>query len=355
MNAPGSNPTPNRFSLPSALALIVGAALLLPSLGQMSGQPQQSASAGAASGTPQPGPVHALKVTVLSTMLTDAAGVGEWGFSALVEVAGKRLLFDAGGRPDTVLNNARELGIDLSGVEDAILSHHHWDHVTGLVTLRRELSKANPNALCRAHVGRGIFLERLIPPGAMASGRMSMAEVKSGYEALGGKFIEYAEPKELFAGVWLTGPVPRPYPEKNYPAGIHLRDPSGKLLEDNIPEDQSLVLDTAKGLVVLTGCGHAGLINILTYARQTVRPDTPVYAALGGFHLFAAKADALAWTADKLKGFGVAQILGAHCTGIEPVYYFRERLGLERKACVVGAVGASFDLAQGIHPGNIAQ
>jgi 7,8-dihydropterin-6-yl-methyl-4-(beta-D-ribofuranosyl)aminobenzene 5'-phosphate synthase len=355
MNAPGSNPKPNRFSLPSALALIVGSALLWLSLGQMSGQPEQGASAGAASVTPVAGPVHALKVTVLSTMLTDAAGVGEWGFSALVEAEGKRLLFDTGGRPDTVLNNARELGIDLSGVEDVILSHNHWDHVTGLVTLRRELSKANPNALCRAHVGRGIFLERLIPPGAMGSGKMTMAEVKSGYEALGGKFIEYAEPKELFPGVWLTGPVPRPYPEKNYPAGIHLRDPSGKLLEDNVPEDQSLVLDTAEGLVVLTGCGHAGLINILTYARQTARPATPVYAALGGFHLFAAKADTLAWTADKLKGFGVAQILGAHCTGIEPVYYFRERLGLERKACVVGAVGASFDLAQGIHAGNIAQ
>jgi len=123
---------------------------------------------------------------------------------------------------------------------------------------------------------------------------------------------------------------------------------------DNIPEDQSLVLDTDKGLVVLTGCGHAGLVNILT-ARQTVRPGAQVYAALGGFHLFAAKANRLSWTADKLKEFGVAQIMGAHCTGIEPVYYFRERLGLEPKACVVGAVGSSFELAKGINAGNIAQ
>ena len=107
--------------------------------------------------------------------------------------------------------------------------------------------------------------------------------------------------------------------------------------------------------VILTGCGHAGLINILTYARETVRPAAQVYAALGGFHLFAAKADTLAWTADKLKGFGVAQILGAHCTGIEPVYYFPERPGLDRKTCVVGAVGASFNLAKGIYAGNIAQ
>ena len=60
---------------------------------------------------------------------------------------------------------------------------------------------------------------------------MTMAEVKSGYEALGGRFIEYEEPKELFPNVWLTGPVPRPFPEKNWSPGVHLRDPSGKIIE----------------------------------------------------------------------------------------------------------------------------
>jgi 7,8-dihydropterin-6-yl-methyl-4-(beta-D-ribofuranosyl)aminobenzene 5'-phosphate synthase len=233
---------------------------------------------------------------------------------------------------------------------------YHWDHVTGLVvTLRRELAKANPNALCRAHVGRGIFWERLIPPAMRLPGRgdfsMTMAKVKKGYEALGENFIEYEEPKELFPGMWLTGPVPRPFPEKNWSPGVHLRDPSGKIIEDNIPEDQSLVLDTNKGLVNLTGCGHAGLINILTYARQTVRPPAQVYATLGGFHLFAAKADALAWTAEKLKEFGVAQILGAHCTGIEPVYYFRDRLGLDRKSC--GAVGPPSNWARASTPATL--
>jgi 7,8-dihydropterin-6-yl-methyl-4-(beta-D-ribofuranosyl)aminobenzene 5'-phosphate synthase len=194
---------------------------------------------------------NALKITLLSTMLTDAVGVGEWGFSALVEVDGKRVLFDTGGRPETVLNNARELGVDLSNVEDVILSHHHWDHVTGLVTLRRELSKTNPRALSCAHVGHGIFLERLIASGVTGSDKITMPEVKKGYEALGGKFIEYFEPKQLFTGVWITGPVPRPYPEKNYSAMNHCRDLNGHLVRDNIPEDQSLVLDTDKGLVVL--------------------------------------------------------------------------------------------------------
>ena len=94
-------------------------------------------------------------MTILSTMLADTKGLGEWGFAALVEADGRRLLFDTGARPETVLNNARELGIDLSGVTDVVLSHHHGDHTGGLLTLRRELRKANPAALSRAYVGTG--------------------------------------------------------------------------------------------------------------------------------------------------------------------------------------------------------
>ena len=214
--------------------------------------------------------VQDLKITVLSTMLTDALGVGEWGFSALVEMDGRRILFDTGGRPDTVLKNARDLGIDLSGVEAVILSHNHWDHTSGLVTLRRELMKTNPKALSRAYVAHGIFLERFIPTAARGSDKVTMAEVKRDYEALGGEFIEVSASRELFPGAWLTGPVPRTYPEKNWSPGPKIRDAAGNLVEDNIPEDQALVLDTDKGIVVLTGCGHAGVINISEFARKVV-------------------------------------------------------------------------------------
>ena len=106
--------------------------------------------------------------------------------------------------------------------------------------------------------------------------------------------------------------------------------------------------------MVLTGCGHAGIINILEYARKTVRA-APVHALVGGLHLYDASQDTLAWTAGKLKEFGVAQFLGAHCTGIEPVYYFRDHLGLTRKTCVVGTVGSSFELGKGITTGPIAE
>src|SRR5262245_31878022 len=84
--------------------------------------------------------VRSLKLVVLSTMLADTKGVGEWGFAALVEADGHRLLFDTGNRPETVLKNASELGIELADVTDVVLSHHHGDHTGGLLTLRRELS-----------------------------------------------------------------------------------------------------------------------------------------------------------------------------------------------------------------------
>lgn len=337
-----------------ALALLAAR----PDSGRAQPPPLVPAATDAAPASPAAaGPVHTAKITVLSTMLTDRAGFGEWGFSALVEIEGKRVLFDTGGRPETVLKNARELGVDLAGVEDVILSHNHWDHTMGLVTLRRELMKTNPAALSRAHVARGIFLERVFPAGWGSGQPLNMTEIRRDYEALGGEFIESAEPRELFAGAWLTGPVPRPYPEKNWSPGVKLRPATAgqPLVDDTLPEDQSLVLDTDQGLVVLTGCGHAGVINILDYARKRVRPGAPVHALLGGLHLFAAKEDTLEWTAGKLKEFGVTQMMGAHCTGIQPVYYFRERLGLERKACVVGAVGTAFELGKGISPGLLAQ
>src|ERR1700741_4966202 len=81
----------------------------------------------------EPSVVHQLKITVLSTMLADHDGVGEWGFAALVEADGRRLLFDTGARPDTVLINAAALHIDLSSIQDVVLSHNHADHTGGLV------------------------------------------------------------------------------------------------------------------------------------------------------------------------------------------------------------------------------
>jgi 7,8-dihydropterin-6-yl-methyl-4-(beta-D-ribofuranosyl)aminobenzene 5'-phosphate synthase len=284
-------------------------------------------------------------------MLTDMDGVGEWGFSALVEVDGRRLLFDTGARPQTVLDNARELGIDLSDVTDVVLSHHHWDHTGGLMALREELSKKNPAALSRAHVGDGIFLSRPSPTDGRETNEMIAR--RTAYQAGGGKFVVHTRPEEIMPGVWLSGPVPRRHAERNWPHSARLQTPQG-LVEDSIPEDASLVIDTPEGLVVIIGCGHAGVINTIEYARSAVRP-APAYAVIGGLHLFRSSDEELEWAAKKLKEFGVVHLLGAHCTGIEAVFRIRQRAALTRKTGVVGAIGSSFSLDGGIDPLALAR
>lgn len=290
-------------------------------------------------------PARAVKVTVLSTMLAGnpGGGIGEWGFAALVEVDGQRLLIDTGARPETVLRNASELGIDLSGVSEVVLTHNHSDHTAGLLSLRGELAKKNPRALSRAHVAKGIFFSR---PGIGGTEGNGLLPIKAAYEAVGGVFIEHESPAQLFPAVWFTGPVPRLYPERNWSATGQVRTPGG-LVEDTLPEDASVVIDTPEGLLLISGCGHAGIINTIEYSRKIVRA-APVLAAIGGFHLFAATDANMEWTAGKLREFGLGHLLGAHCTGIEAVYRLRDLVRLTRLTAVVSAVGSSFTLGKGI-------
>jgi 7,8-dihydropterin-6-yl-methyl-4-(beta-D-ribofuranosyl)aminobenzene 5'-phosphate synthase len=294
--------------------------------------------------------VQSLRVLVLSTMLAER-GIGEWGFAALVEVDGQRILFDTGAHPDTVLKNARDLRVDLAGVTDVILSHNHRDHTGGLLHLRRELAKENPAALSRAHVGQGIFWSRP-RPNSNDEGN-TMIALRADYEAAGGVFVEHRQPVQLYPGVWLTGPVRRIHSEQGGGGWGLVKAPEGAV-EDYVPEDMSLVFDTDKGLVVLSGCGHAGIINTLEHSRERIR-RAPAYAVIGGFHLFNFDDSKLDWTGDKLREFGIRHFLGAHCTGIEAVYHLRRRAGLNRQSCVVSAVGSSFSLEKGIDPLNLAR
>ncbi len=246
--------------------------------------------------------------------------------------------------------NLKVMGLDLSDVEVVILSHNHWDHTTGLLPLRRQFAAKTPKALSKVYAGTGLFWPRITPDGQLDD---RMARIKRDFEATGGSVIDVAKPIEIFPGVWLTGPVPRIHPERNWSNIGKVRTAAGDV-EDTVPEDMTLVFQTAQGLVYLFGCGHAGVINTLAHARATIDPS-PVKAVIGGLHLFAATDQHLAWTAAQLKSFGVQQLVGAHCTGIESVYRIRDLVGLTRDTCMVGAVGASYSLAKGITAGRIAK
>ena len=299
--------------------------------------------------------VSDLRITTLSTMLTEFQGVGEWGFAALVEVDGYRVLFDTGMRPDTVLENAAELGVDLSTVDTVVLSHNHFDHTGGLVTLRRSLREKQASAMKTAHVGAGIFLPRKIDDAAVGALQLpqgvepDVREVRKQFEAEGGRFVVHDKPLEIYPGVWITGPIPRVHPEKNWSPFMHIES-DGELIEDTIPEDQALVINTAKGLVVMAGCGHAGIVNTMEYAGKIVT-GKPVHAVLGGFHLMVLADEKVEWTGAKMRELGVEHVLGAHCTGINTVELLRDSAGLTRESSVVGTVGSIFTLEDGIQLG----
>lgn len=298
-----------------------------------------------------------VNVIVLSTMLVGNAnaGIGEWGFAAVLEVNGRRLLIDTGARAETVLKNAIELKVDLASITDLAITHNHGDHTGGLLLLRRTLAKQNPKALSRVHVPKGIFYPR---PGVEGRDGNGLLPLKAQYEATGGVFIEHAGPALLMPGVTMLGPVPRVHPERNWgsprggPAG-RVQTPDG-IIEDTVPEDTSIVIDTAEGLLLISGCGHAGIVNSMEFAQKAVR-SAPVVAVIGGFHLFAASDETLAWTAGRIKALGVRYLLGAHCTGIEAVYRLRELSGLTRTTAVVGAVGASYTHGKGIEATALAR
>ena len=297
--------------------------------------------------------VKTVKVTVLSTMLVGGAGangIGEWGFAAVLDADGRRILIDTGARAETVLKNVAELKVDLSDITDVVLTHNHGDHTGGLLALRREFMKKNPRALSRVHVPQGIFLSRRTAGGIETNG---LTPIKAEYEGLGGQFIEHAAPFALAPGVWLLGPVPRVHPERNFGCGGILQTPRGPV-EDNVPEDTAVAVNTPNGLVVISGCGHAGIINTLEYARKTIR-DVPVEAAIGGFHLFGATDEALEWTGGRLRALGVRNLLGAHCTGIEAVFRLRQVTGLARSTAVVAAVGSAYTLGKGIESPPLAR
>jgi 7,8-dihydropterin-6-yl-methyl-4-(beta-D-ribofuranosyl)aminobenzene 5'-phosphate synthase len=298
---------------------------------------------------------HAAKVrvTILSSNLANGNTVGEWGFSALVQVDGRCILFDTGRFPDTVLRNATALNVDLSCVSDVVLSHFHFDHTTGLPSLVHRLRKLNPDAIKRVHVAEGMFLSRRMGKTANGPEVNNMINMRKELTQSGVQFLEYSKATEIVPAVWVTGPVPRTHSEKTYPLSLDVNQ-NGKWVTDYVPESQGLVVVTEQGPIVLLGCGHSGSINLLEHVQNSIQNHS-IHALMGGMHLFAADDETLDWTGDKLRKIGLQHLMAGHCTGIEPMFRLRASLNLNRRTAVIGAVGSAFLYGEGIRPTAIAQ
>ncbi len=213
--------------------------------------------------------------------------IAEHGFSALVEVETAdgtvhRLLFDTGISPDGMVANMRRLGLAPDSIEAVVCSHGHFDHTTGL------------DGLSRALGGRS-NLPVLIHPEFWSRRRVALpgrdpwelpSTSRGALEGVGFQIVERPDPSFLFAeSVLVTGEVPRATDfERGLPHHQALRD-GGWEPDPLVLDDQALVVHVAgRGLVVLTGCGHAGIVNIVRYARALTGVEQ-VHAVVGGFHL----------------------------------------------------------------------
>jgi len=252
--------------------------------------------------------------------------VAEHGFAAFIERAGDRILFDTGQGP-ALIRNAATLGIKLSGLTSVVLSHGHYDHTGGLV----HCVYKNPGVTVVAHP-KALSPHFRLRKGESAPKIIGIPHQPELMENSGARFHLTADFEEISQGVWFTGYVPREFDH----------DKDGRLVvpaesgfkPDMLEDDASVVLETPSGLVLLLGCAHAGMRNILEYVHRKAGIDR-IHAVVGGTHLgFSPQSETYAAIA-VLEQFDVRLVAPAHCTGPGPSgllqAYFQERF---RRACV---------------------
>jgi 7,8-dihydropterin-6-yl-methyl-4-(beta-D-ribofuranosyl)aminobenzene 5'-phosphate synthase len=247
---------------------------------------------------------------------TDDALRAEHGFSALVTIVKggreSRVLFDAGRTPDGLVENMRRLELSPREIDIIVLSHGHWDHTTGMDGLVGELGRQNMPVLIHPEFWAR---RRLAFPGRDAVELPTTS--KGALQEAGFDIVEERQPSFLLDGSLLvTGEVDRTTEfERGFPG--HEAHRHGRWQPDPlILDDQALLaMVRGRGLVVLTGCGHSGIINILRYARKITGEDR-IHAVVGGFHLSGPGFEPIIRpTCDALGEFSADFLVPAHCTG----------------------------------------
>jgi 7,8-dihydropterin-6-yl-methyl-4-(beta-D-ribofuranosyl)aminobenzene 5'-phosphate synthase len=268
--------------------------------------------------------------------------VGEHGLSLLVSVyAGDKkntVLFDTGYSAVGVPHNIEYLGLDLHDVEAVVLSHGHMDHLGSLYTLLDRMSKPMP-----VYVHPYAFTSpRYVSRKDGGKDQFPVILDREKIEKKGGSVVETESPTLIAGGtILVSGQVERTTPfEKGMPNALAEKD--GRVEKDDIPDDQSLYVRLKdKGLVVIGGCSHAGIINTVLYGKK-VSGAEKVHAVLGGFHLSGPFYKGIVGkTIDALKAMEPEVVVPMHCTGWEAVKQFAEAFP---GAFLLSSAGSKFTL-----------
>ena len=239
------------------------------------------------SGSPQ------LRITVVYNNVPHQPGLTtDWGFSCIIEGLDKTILFDTGADGDLLLANMKRLAVKAETVDAVFLSHNHSDHTGGLSRFLKINSQVT------------VYLPRSSP-----------SAFERSIKNRGARVVRVGGPKELLKHVHTTGEM-----------------------GDGVKE-QALILDTTKGLVIITGCAHPDVTRIVAAARKHLHKK--VYLLMGGFHLLHKDKAAIRAIIRNLKSQGVEQVTPSHCTGNKAIALFRKAWG---DKFIEGGLGAVIEL-----------
>ena len=243
--------------------------------------------------------------------------------------AGREILLDAGKTKVSLVHNLPRLGIDPGAVDQVVISHGHPDHTGALLEFLELVGRPIPIV-----VHPDAFLERWFER-SDGTRQGPWQQDRQAWEAAGAEIVTLDGPYELAPGCLATGPVPRRTAfEKVMSAALYRR--GEEFVHDAIRDDQSIVINVReKGLVVVAGCAHSGIVNTVLYAQEISGVER-VWAVLGGFHLGGAEPEALESTIEMLRSLGPQLIMPCHCTGFEATCRFARELPGKFVACAVG-------------------
>ena len=252
----------------------------------------------------------------------------EHGLSFWVEWGGRRILFDTG-QGLTLLENAREMEVPLTEVETVVLSHGHWDHAGGLKPLLDAGMK--PEVLLHPDALKTRYSKWHKPPAEPIG---MPPPIEAALRSRTRRLIWTTSPTPLTDGAWVTGPIPRQTEFEDVGGPFYLD--SAFTQPDPITDDQAVWFETVRGVVVLLGCAHAGVVNTLAYVSELAgKPQ--IHAVLGGMHLLRAKKPRMEATLQALRRHQVEVVAPAHCTGERATAFLAQHLPGNCIPCKAGS------------------
>jgi 7,8-dihydropterin-6-yl-methyl-4-(beta-D-ribofuranosyl)aminobenzene 5'-phosphate synthase len=250
------------------------------------------------------------RITILCENSVSRPGglIAEHGFAALIETPAASVLFDTG-QGFGLINNVQEIGRDLSQISAVVLSHGHHDHSGGLPMLLDHLHRpvsvvAHPDIFSDRYWRSNFELRPIgmVTPRAELEGQGALFSLERGY-------------RQLTENLYCSGEVPRRTNFEKSDPHLVIPDGSGGYNLDPLRDDLSLALRTEKGLVIILGCAHAGVINIIEHFREKSGEER-ICALIGGTHLGPASEEQFQATLTKLKQYSIGRIGLSHCTGL---------------------------------------